>query len=92
VVIHQTELIVPDVPKDLRTPVEVAPRSVDTLGDVGLILTDFVEGLDTANGRIVASDCILSKAEAEVAEQPEPVCSEEPPAPKSTTTTAALAV
>lgn len=80
---YQTELIVPDVPSELRETVTVNPREVQNLGDIGLVLTDYVEGLDTANGRISASDCILSKAEAKVAGEEPPTCSEEPPKPKT---------
>ena len=59
----QTRLIVPAVPADLRTPVTVAERPVETLGDIGLVLTDHVRALDAANGKIVAVDCILGQAE-----------------------------
>lgn len=55
--------VTPDVPKDLRTPEEVPERKVDTLKDVGLVLTDHVEALDRANGKIAAVDCILTEAE-----------------------------
>lgn len=62
-------------------------RPVETLGDIGLVLADYVEGLDTANGRIAATDCILSKAEAVAANTPPPTCSEEPPKPQTKTET-----
>ena len=55
--------VVPDVPKTLRTPVTVPERKAETLADVGLILTDHVEGLQIANGRIAGIDCILSASE-----------------------------
>lgn len=54
----------PEVPADLRTPCLVEPRDYSTLVDVALILTDHVEGLDCANGKIVAIDGILTDAEA----------------------------
>lgn len=54
----------PDVPAELRQPCLVEPRPYETLADVALILTDHVEGLDCANGKIVATDKILTDAEA----------------------------
>jgi hypothetical protein len=62
----QTELVGPQVPSDLRQPCEVAPRPYDSLRDVALILTDHVEALDCANGRIVAVDTILTEYEATI--------------------------
>lgn len=59
----ETVLVVPEVPKALRTPVDVAPRTAESLADVGLILTDHVEALEEANGKIVAIDEILAAAE-----------------------------
>lgn len=56
--------VVPVVSAELRTPVEMPEREVSGLASVGLILTDAVQALDTANGRIVAIDCILTAAEA----------------------------
>lgn len=56
--------VLPDVPAELRRPVEVRPRPVSGLRDVGLVLADHVEALDAANGRIVAIDCILTAAES----------------------------
>lgn len=64
------EFVVPDVPKVLRTPVDVPARKVETLVDVGLVLTDHQEALNVANGRIVATDCILTAAE----QGEEPAC------------------
>lgn len=58
-----TRIVLPDVPKTLRTPVQVPDREAQTLRDVGLILTDHVEALGKANGRIVAIDKILTQAE-----------------------------
>jgi len=54
----------PQVPNDLRQPCEVEARPYDSLRDVALILTDHVEALDCANGRIVAVDTILTEYEA----------------------------
>ena len=59
----ETVIVTPDVPEILRTPVTVPEREAETLADVGLILTDHVEALDQANGRITAVDCILDAAE-----------------------------
>jgi len=56
--------ILPDLPTDLRTPVEVPAREFNTLADVGVILTDHVEALGAANGKIAATDCIWRAAEA----------------------------
>lgn len=56
--------IIPDVPEELRTPVAVPERRAETLADVGVILSDHVQALDAANGKIVATDCILDAAEA----------------------------
>jgi hypothetical protein len=56
--------VIPDVPADLRQPVSVPDRQAETLKDVGLILTDYVEALGAANGRISSIDCILIAAEA----------------------------
>lgn len=58
------ELVVPEVPADLRAPCLVAPREAVSLTDVAIILTDYAEGLDCANGRIAAIDGILTAAEA----------------------------
>lgn len=60
----QTELVGPSVPTELRQPCEVEARAYETLRDVALILTDHVEGLECANGRIVAIDAILTEYEA----------------------------
>lgn len=56
--------VVPDLPVELRTPVAVPERRAETLGDVGVILSDHVQALDAANGKIVAVDCIWRAAEA----------------------------
>jgi hypothetical protein len=68
----QTEYvpIIPDVPAELRTPVTPPQRQAATLKDVGLIITDYVQSLDEANGKIIATDCILTAAENGV----EPQC------------------
>jgi len=55
--------VIPDVPAELRTPVAVPDRQAESLRDVGLILTDHVEALTTANDRISSTDCILTAAE-----------------------------
>lgn len=61
---EQTELVGPRVPTELRQPCEVEAREYESLRDVALILTDHVEGLECANGRLVAIDAILTEYEA----------------------------
>lgn len=56
--------VIPVVDESLRLPVVVAERDVDGLLSVGVILTDHIEALDLANGRIVAFDCIMDAAES----------------------------
>lgn len=60
----EIRIVPPDVPATLRQPVEVPKREVEVLADVGLVLTDHVEALEVANGRITAIDCILTAAES----------------------------
>lgn len=55
----KTVYVVPDVPEVLLTEVEVPPRRVEVLTDVGLILADHVEALELANGRIRGVRCVL---------------------------------
>ncbi|MFY0633695.1 MAG: hypothetical protein JXQ91_07780 [Vannielia sp.] len=62
--------VTPDVPDELRQPVEPPKRRVEGLKDVGLVLADQAEALDKANGQIGAIDCILTAAENDV----EPTC------------------
>lgn len=57
--------VTPEVPEDLRQPVEPPKRKVEGLKDVGLVLADQSEALDKANGQIKAIDCILTAAENE---------------------------
>jgi hypothetical protein len=47
----------------LRQPCTVEARAYDSLRDVALILTDHVEAVECANGRIVAIDAILAEYE-----------------------------
>lgn len=61
---ERVDLVGPRVPDELRQPCEVEARAYDSLRDVALILTDHVEGLECANGRLVAIDAILSEYEA----------------------------
>lgn len=68
------EYVVPDLPAELRTPVDVPARRAETLADIGVILTDHVQALDQANGQIVAIDCIWTAAESGDATVP-PACS-----------------
>ena len=62
----EVRLVVPEVPAELRTPEVVPAREAATLKDVALLLTDYAEALDGANGKIVAIDGILTAAEAQV--------------------------
>ncbi|MDD9733091.1 hypothetical protein PVW46_24590 [Mameliella sp. AT18] len=55
----ETVFVVPDVPEDLLTPVEVPARRVEVLTDVGLVLADHVEALELANDRIRGVRCVL---------------------------------
>lgn len=50
-----------EVPPDLLRPCEVPPRPRATLADLALILTDHVEALDCANGRIAAIRRIVTQ-------------------------------
>lgn len=59
----EKQYVVPVVDPSLRQPVEVPKRDAKTLKDVGLILADHVEALETANDRIITMDCILTAAE-----------------------------
>ena len=61
--------VTPDVPAELRTPVPVPKRKAETLADVGVILTDHVEALGKANGKIGAIDEILTCAETQDCEE-----------------------
>lgn len=63
--VTRTVYVTPDVPEALRQPVTVPDRRAETLQDVGLILADHVEGLETANGRIASIDDILTRAECQ---------------------------
>ena len=63
-----TEFVGPQVPADLRQPCELPDREVVGLRDVALLLTDYAETADCANGRIVAIDEILVAYEATLTE------------------------
>ncbi len=66
---NEIEYVTPDVPAELRTPVPVPKRKAETLADVGVILTDHVQALGKANGKIVAIDEILTCAETQGCEE-----------------------
>lgn len=68
--------VLPDIPKELRTTEKVPERELQTLTDVGIILTDHVQALDAANGKITAIDCIWRAAETG-----KPVCAQVYPVP-----------
>lgn len=61
----ETRLVVPHVPSDLRSPCIPPEREYETVADAALIFTDHVEALDCANGKIEATNTILTKAEKE---------------------------
>jgi hypothetical protein len=63
-----TRFLVVEVPQELREPCLVTARPYETIADIGLILTDHVECLDTSNGRIQAIDEIMTEAEQRVLE------------------------
>ena len=65
----RTEILIPKVPNDLRTPEPKPDRQADSLKDVGLLLIDYDETLDRANGKIEDIDAILTAAEAKAAPQ-----------------------
>ncbi len=65
----ETQLVMPEVDEDLRTICPVEERGRDTLKDVALIVTDLVEAVDCANGKIVAIDRILDDAEVRFSTQ-----------------------
>ena len=50
------------VPPELLVPVAKPDRTVSSLKDVGLVLADYDQALDQANGQILAIDCILDNA------------------------------
>lgn len=54
----------PHVPPELRSPCVVEPGDYTTLKGAARVVTDLAEGLDCSNGKIVAIDEILAKAEA----------------------------
>lgn len=59
----ETRLVVPHVPPDLRSPCLPPEREYETVADAALIFTDHVEALDCANGKIEATNRILTEAE-----------------------------
>lgn len=61
---ERVEFIGPTVPLELRQPCELPDREVVGLRDVALLLTDYAETAECANGRIVAIDAILTEYEA----------------------------
>lgn len=51
--------VTPDIPATLLDQVVLPDRDVSGLQSVGVILADAIEGLELANGRILAINCIL---------------------------------
>lgn len=65
-----TQFIAPAVPQELREPCYAPKRERGSLRDVALILTDHVEALDCANGRIIAIDEVLTEWEGSTDQPP----------------------
>ncbi|NBT31689.1 MAG: hypothetical protein EBT13_07235 [Rhodobacteraceae bacterium] len=61
---ERMDFVGPSVPDELRQPCELVEREYETLRDVALLLTDYAESVECANGRIVAIDAILTEYEA----------------------------
>jgi hypothetical protein len=59
----ETRVLVPDVPRDLRTPCLSATRTYQGVADAALIVTDLIGDRDCANSKITATDIILTDAE-----------------------------
>jgi len=66
----ETRLIVPKVSADLRTPVPISDRRAATLRDLSLLATEHLVAAQSANAKIVATDAILTCAEAQAAGKP----------------------
>lgn len=66
-------LIVPEISADLRTPVPISQRQATTVRELGILATEHLVAAQTANAKIVATDKILTCAEAksEFGEKPE---------------------
>ena len=58
------QLVGPSIPTELRQPCQLTLRDYETLRDVALLLTDYAEAVECANGRIVAIDAILAEYES----------------------------
>lgn len=61
----QTEpnIVNPHVPQSLRQPAQVPKRTPTTVNELAAGYVEARTALGTANGRIVAIDCILTAAE-----------------------------
>jgi hypothetical protein len=57
--------VVPPVPGILREPVRTPARQIETANDLAGGYLEARAALATANGRIVAVDCILTAAETD---------------------------
>lgn len=60
----ETQVIVPNVPADLRAPCPISDRRAETLRDLAILATEHLGAAQCANGRIEAMDEILTDAEA----------------------------
>jgi len=59
----ETRFVVPDVPADLRAPCVSKTRPYQSVADAALIITDLLQDRACANGKILATDEILTAAE-----------------------------
>ncbi len=66
----ETRMIVPQVSADLRTPVPISDRRAETLRDLSILATEHLVAAQSANAQIVATDAILTCAEAQAAGAP----------------------
>jgi hypothetical protein len=55
--------VTPHIPAVLRQPVAVPARRIDTVNDLAAGYLEARAGLAQANGRIAATDCILTATE-----------------------------
>lgn len=59
----ETQVVIPHVPADLRTPCEISDRKVKTVNELAALATEHLRSAECANSKIVAIDDILTKAE-----------------------------
>jgi len=71
--VYVDRLIVPDVAPVLRKPcaAPTLPGRGEALSEIGVLLIGYDASLSCANGKIIATDAILTDAEDRVRNQPE---------------------